>query len=87
MSSEQTLILIKPDGVKRGLVGEVIATAGLVALIGVLSNRDKGRFIPVAVAAWIGSAYLFTASTSFANPAVTVGRIFSNTFATVLILG
>ena len=63
------------------LVGEVIATAGLVALIGVLSNRDQGKFIPVAVAAWIGSAYFFTSSTSFANPAVTIGREFTDTFA------
>ena len=63
------------------LVGEVVATAGLVALIGVLSNRDQGRFIPVAVAAWIGSAYFFTSSTSFANPAVTIGREFTDTFA------
>lgn len=63
------------------LVGEVIATAGLVAVIVVLSNRDQGKFIPVAVAAWIGSAYFFTSSTSFANPAVTVGRAFTDTFA------
>ena len=63
------------------LVGEVIATAGLVALIGVLSNRDQGKYIPVAVAAWIGSAYFFTSSTSFANPAVTIGRAFTDTFA------
>jgi glycerol uptake facilitator-like aquaporin len=63
------------------LIGEVIATAGLVALIGVLSNRDQGKFIPVAVAAWIGSAYFFTSSTSFANPAVTIGRAFTDTFA------
>ena len=63
------------------LVGEVIATAGLVALIGVLSNRDQGKFIPVAVAAWIGSAYFFTSSTSFANPAVTIGRAFTDTYA------
>lgn len=63
------------------LIGEVIATAGLVAVIGVLSNRDLGKWIPVAVAAWIGSAYFFTSSTSFANPAVTVGRLFTDTFA------
>jgi glycerol uptake facilitator-like aquaporin len=63
------------------LIGEVIATAGLVALIGVLSNREQGKFIPVAVAAWIGSAYFFTSSTSFANPAVTIGRAFTDTFA------
>jgi glycerol uptake facilitator-like aquaporin len=63
------------------LIGEVIATAGLVALIGILSKRNQGNLIPLAVAGWIGSAYFFTSSTSFANPAVTIGRIFSNTFA------
>jgi len=63
------------------LLGEVIATAGLIALIGILSKREQANLIPLAVAAWIGSAYFFTSSTSFANPAVTVGRIFSNTFA------
>ncbi len=70
------------DRVSTGmLIGEVIATAGLVALIGILSSRDQGRYIPVAVAAWIGSAYFFTSSTSFANPAVTIGRLFTDTFA------
>ena len=63
------------------LLGEVIATAGLIALIGVLSERKQTAIIPVAVAAWIGSAYFFTSSTSFANPAVTVGRLFTDTFA------
>lgn len=63
------------------LIGEVIATAGLIAVIGILSAREQGKFIPLAVAAWIGSAYFFTSSTSFANPAVTVGRIFTDTFA------
>ena len=70
------------DRVSSGmLIGEVIATAGLVALIGILSRREQGKFIPVAVAAWIGSAYFFTSSTSFANPAVTIGRLFTDTFA------
>jgi glycerol uptake facilitator-like aquaporin len=63
------------------LIGEVLATAGLIAVIGILSHRGQGNLIAVAVAAWIGSAYFFTSSTSFANPAVTIGRIFSNTFA------
>lgn len=63
------------------LLGEVIATAGLIVVIGVLIQRKQDALIPVAVAAWIGSAYFFTASTSFANPAVTIGRLFSNTFA------
>jgi len=63
------------------LVGEVIATAGLITVIFVLVARGQDRLIPVAVAAWIGSAYFFTSSTSFANPAVTIGRVFSDTFA------
>jgi glycerol uptake facilitator-like aquaporin len=63
------------------LIGEVVATAGLIAVIGILSIREQGQNIPVAVAAWIGSAYFFTSSTSFANPAVTIGRLFSDTFA------
>jgi len=70
------------DRVSSGtLLGEVIATAGLIALIGVLSARKQTAIIPAAVAAWIGSAYFFTSSTSFANPAVTVGRLFTDTFA------
>ena len=63
------------------LVGEVIATAGLIIVIFVLVARAQEKLIPVAVAAWIGSAYFFTSSTSFANPAVSVGRIFSDSFA------
>lgn len=62
-------------------IGEIVATAGLIAVIGVLVNRGQTNFIPAAVAAWIGSAYYFTSSTSFANPAVTIGRSFTDTFA------
>ena len=62
-------------------IGEVLATAGLIAIIGILSKRGQGRLLPIAVAAWIGSAYFFTSSTSFANPAVTVGRMFTESFA------
>lgn len=63
------------------LIGEVIATAGLITVIFVLVARAQETLIPIAVAAWIGSAYFFTSSTSFANPAVTIGRVFSDTFA------
>jgi glycerol uptake facilitator-like aquaporin len=63
------------------LVGEVIATSILVFLIAVIGSRGHESLAPVVIAAWIGSAYFFTSSTSFANPAVTVGRIFSDTFA------
>ncbi|MEY3406972.1 MAG: hypothetical protein RL038_33 [Actinomycetota bacterium] len=62
-------------------IGEILATAGLIIVIGVLVNRNQQNYIPAAVAAWIGSAYYFTASTSFANPAVTIGRAFTDTFS------
>ena len=63
------------------LIGEVIATAGLIIVIGTFVARKQQAHIPIAVAAWIGSAYFFTSSTSFANPAVTIGRVFTDTFA------
>jgi glycerol uptake facilitator-like aquaporin len=62
-------------------VGEVVATAGLVALIFALARTRRGAWAAPAVGAYIGAAYWFTSSTSFANPAVTVGRMFSDTFA------
>ena len=62
-------------------LGEIIATAGLILVINLLVSQEKTALIPVMVASWIGSAYFFTSSTSFANPAVTVGRIFSDSFA------
>ncbi|MWV51187.1 aquaporin family protein [Rathayibacter sp. VKM Ac-2803] len=63
------------------LVAEVVATAGLVIVIFVLAATGRSVFAAGAVAAYIGSAYFFTSSTSFANPAITVGRMFSDTFA------
>jgi glycerol uptake facilitator-like aquaporin len=63
------------------LLGEVVATAGLLWIIGALTRTGSGRLGPVLVPAWIGSAYFFTSSTSFANPAVTIGRMFTDTFA------
>ncbi len=63
------------------LLGEVVATAGLVLLIFALVRSHRGALAAPAVGAYIGAAYWFTSSTSFANPAVTVGRIFSDTFA------
>ncbi|MFH9977794.1 aquaporin [Streptomyces sp. NPDC017179] len=62
-------------------LGEVVATAGLVMLIFGLARSDRAHFGPVAVASYIGAAYWFTSSTSFANPAVTIGRAFTDTFA------
>jgi glycerol uptake facilitator-like aquaporin len=62
-------------------VGEVVATAGLVLLIFALARTGRAALAAAAVGAYIGAAYWFTSSTSFANPAVTVGRMFSDTFA------
>lgn len=63
------------------LLAEVVATAGLVLLVFSLAATKRGALAAPAVGAYIGAAYWFTSSTSFANPAVTVGRIFSDTFA------
>ena len=62
-------------------LSEVIATAGLVLVIFALARSGRLGSAPAAVGAYIGAAYWFTSSTSFANPAITVGRMFSNTFA------
>ncbi len=63
------------------LLGEVVATAGLIGLIFALARAGRAPLSAGVVGAYIGAAYWFTSSTSFANPAVTVGRIFSDTFA------
>ncbi len=63
------------------LLSEVVATAGLVVMIFSLVRSGRAAIAPAAVGAYIGAAYWFTSSTSFANPAITVGRVFSDTFA------
>ena len=62
-------------------VAEIVATAGLVLIIFALARTGRTAYAPAAVGAYIGAAYFFTSSTSFANPAITVGRMFSDTFA------
>jgi glycerol uptake facilitator-like aquaporin len=62
-------------------LAEIVATAGLVLVIFTLARTGRASVIPVAVGAYIGAAYFFTSSTSFANPAITVGRMFSDSFA------
>ena len=59
----------------------MIATAGLLLVIFSLARTKRARTAPAAVGAYIGAAYFFTSSASFANPAISVGRMFSNTFA------
>lgn len=61
-------------------LGEVVATAGLIGLIGALTRSGNGRLGPIVVPAWIGAAYFFTSSTSFANPAVTIARSLTDSF-------
>jgi glycerol uptake facilitator-like aquaporin len=63
------------------LLAEVVATLGLILVIFALARTRRGSIAPAAVGAYIGAAYFFTSSTSFANPAVTIGRMFSDTFA------
>jgi glycerol uptake facilitator-like aquaporin len=63
------------------LFAEVVATLGLLLVIFSLARTRRGSLAPAAVGAYIGAAYFFTSSTSFANPAIDVGRMFSNTFA------
>ena len=63
------------------LFAEVIATLGLVLVIFAVARSGRAASAPAAVGAYIGAAYWFTSSTSFANPAISVGRMFSDTFA------
>ncbi|MFI6425784.1 aquaporin [Promicromonospora sp. NPDC050880] len=63
------------------LLAEVVATAGLVVVVLALTRSGRAAWIPASVGAYIGAAYWFTSSTSFANPAVTVGRVATDTFA------
>lgn len=62
-------------------LGEIVATAGLLLVIGALTRTGRGHLGPLLVPAWIGAAYFFTSSTSFANPAVTIGRSATDSFS------
>ena len=74
--------LATTDRISAGhLLGEVVATTGLIVVIFALARTGRASLSAAAVASYIGAAYWFTSSTSFANPAVTVGRAFSDTFA------
>jgi arsenate reductase len=63
------------------LLAEVVATVGLLLVIFSLARTRRGELAPAAVGAYIGAAYFFTSSTSFANPAIDIGRVFSDSFA------
>jgi len=62
-------------------LSEIVATLGLIVVIFALARSGRAQYAAAAVGAYIGAAYFFTSSTSFANPAITVGRMFSDTFA------
>lgn len=63
------------------LLGELVATAGLIVVIFALVRTGRSHLAAPAVGAYIGAAYFFTSSSSFANPAITIGRMFTDTFA------
>jgi len=71
----------KHRGSEAHLFAEVVATLGLLLVIFSLARTRRGSLAPAAVGAYIGAAYFFTSSTSFANPAISVGRMLSDTFA------
>ncbi|HET6191221.1 MAG TPA: MIP/aquaporin family protein [Trebonia sp.] len=74
-------ISVKHRASGANALSEVIATAGLLLVIFALARSGRAAAAPAAVGAYIGAAYFFTSSTSFANPAITIGRMFSDTFA------
>ncbi|WP_062466389.1 aquaporin [Demequina maris] len=81
MFDVDTALSTKDRATGPHLLAEVVATAGLVLIIFALARSGRGALAAPAVGAYIGAAYWFTSSTSFANPAVTIGRVFSDTFA------
>jgi glycerol uptake facilitator-like aquaporin len=74
-------ISVKDRATPAHFLSEIVATLGLLLVIFALARSGRSRSAPAAVGAYIGSAYFFTSSTSFANPAITIGRMFSDTFA------
>jgi arsenate reductase len=74
-------ISVKDRATSAHFLSEVVATLGLILVIFATARHGRSRATPAAVGAYIGAAYFFTASASFANPAITIGRMFSNTFA------
>jgi glycerol uptake facilitator-like aquaporin len=74
-------ISAKHRGSPGHFLSEVVATLGLLLVIFALARSGRSRSVPAAAGAYIGAAYFFTSSTSFANPAITIGRMLSATFA------
>jgi arsenate reductase len=74
-------ISVKERATPAHFLSEIVATLGLLLVIFAVARSGRSRSAPAAVGAYIGAAYFFTSSTSFANPAITIGRMFSDTFA------
>ena len=74
-------ISVKARATPAHFLSEIIATLGLLLVIFALARSGRALTAPAAVGSYIGAAYFFTSSTSFANPAITIGRMFSDTFA------
>ena len=82
MFDEVAVSISTTDRLSPGtFLSEIVATAGLILTIFLLGRTGRHAAVPWAVGAYIGAAYFFTSSTSFANPAITIGRVFSDTFA------
>jgi glycerol uptake facilitator-like aquaporin len=82
MFSDPAVSISAKDRASGGhFLSEIIATLGLVLVVFALARSGRSRSAPAAVGAYIGAAYFFTSSTSFANPAITIGRMFSDSFA------
>ncbi|HEY1643118.1 MAG TPA: MIP/aquaporin family protein [Streptosporangiaceae bacterium] len=80
-ASAAVSISAKDRATPAHFLSEVIATLGLILVIFALARSGRARSAPAAVGAYIGAAYFFTSSASFANPAITAGRMFSDSFA------
>jgi glycerol uptake facilitator-like aquaporin len=81
MFAQAVSISAKHRATAAHFLSEIVATLGLIVVIFALARSGRARHVPAAVGAYIGAAYFFTSSTSFANPAITVGRMFSDSFA------
>jgi glycerol uptake facilitator-like aquaporin len=74
-------VSVKARATPAHFLSEIVATLGLLLVIFALPRSGRSRSVPAAAGAYIGAAYFFTSSTSFANPAITIGRMLSATFA------
>ena len=82
MFGDAAISMSRTDRLTPGhFLAEIVASAGLILVIFALARTGRASVTPAAVGAYIGAAYFFTSSSSFANPAITVGRMFSDSFA------